>query len=565
MIGWTASALRDRLSGEDRERGSLPFLMLVMILSVALGAVLLTTVVSQARTSRFDESRIRSLDASQSGLDYALARIRGAVKSDDSSVGDAGKLPCFTTPAWTDASANGVQQFKVSVEYYRSNPSQLTTATRNSSRMTCSDAYGTYDAASNSRAPRYALITSEGRDTSRTGSGASKGRTLETTYVFQTNDVTISGGQFRIFPSGSTAYCMDAGAAPAVGTAVTLQVCSTSNPAADQQVFSYRSDLSIELVSTSNPPTPGLCLDTNPATHVANRPITLQRCSVADETPSDSTQTFVCPAGETPASFKLKNPDRTCRISDYNQQWSIDDNGHLRGALANQSDVDGFCIDAATQRAGQALLLQSCTGGTTDARQTWVPSPTAGAGAAGAGNNQIVNYAQFATCIDVTGNNVNATYTILYSCKQNPNSSKVSWNQKPVPSPALVQGPSTRRLITFTTGGTRYCLRSPLTLGGYPKLESCVTNPTADAFYWTLNQRYASNDSPATANELAYGERYTIKDSAGRCLGPGNNSDLHDGQYYKVVTAACDGSTAQKWNADPSRLKATLTNTREIG
>ena len=438
---------------------------------------------------------------------------------------------------------------------------------RATNKMICSASAGPYDPSAKTRTPRFAVITSTGVDNSVNGNGTSKGRTVETTYVFQTNDVNISGGQIRIFPtSGSAAnWCMDAGSNPAVGTAVSLQPCSTSNPPAAQQVFSYRSDLSIELVSSSAPPAAGLCLDTaDPTTHAAGRAIVLKRCAVADESVAQPSATFVCPAGYTPSTYSAAFPGRTCAVSPYSQQWSVDDNAHLRGALQDQSNTDGYCIDVASQAAGIALLLQSCTGGTTDNRQTWIPSPTTGAGMAGAGNKQLVNYYQFATCLDVTGQDVNASYLIAYTCKQNPNPSNVAWNQKFSPSVPLTKAP-TVTLLTTTTGGTTYCLRAPLADGGFPVLSSsCPASPTAsgaDNFRWTVYQRYATAATDAT--ELAYADRYTIKDSSGRCLDLGPNNDLLNGAYYKITTEQCDGSTAQKWNADPSKLKASLTNTRE--
>ena len=64
---------------------------------------------------------------------------------------------------------------------------------------------------------------------------------------------------------------MDAGSTvPAVGTKVVLRECSTSTPLLPQQVFAYRSDLSIQLVSSVTSALPaGLCLDTSPTTHAA--------------------------------------------------------------------------------------------------------------------------------------------------------------------------------------------------------------------------------------------------------------------------------------------------------
>ena len=67
----------------------------------------------------------------------------------------------------------------------------------------------------------------------------------------------------------------------------------------------------------------------------------------------------------------------------------------------------------------------------------------------------------------------------------------------------------------------------------------------------------------AAGNDLPYAQKYTLVDGAGRCLGPGPNSDLLNGQYVKAVVATCDGTTGQKWNANASLDAAKLTNTHE--
>ena len=70
--------------------------------------------------------------------------------------------------------------------------------------------------------------------------------------------------------------------------------------------------------------------------------------------------------------------------SPWNQQWSVNDNAHLEGAKSDKSTTDGFCINAPVQANGTGIVLAGCAGGVTDTAQTWVPSPTAGAGMAGA-------------------------------------------------------------------------------------------------------------------------------------------------------------------------------------
>ena len=116
--------------------------------------------------------------------------------------------------------------------------------------MICSTGYGTYDPVAKTATPRFAVIHSTGADGS--ASNNSKGRTIVTTYVFQTDDTNIPGGLIKLFPDGSgNEWCMDAGSSvPSVGTQIVLRACSTSTPLLPQQVFAYRSDLSIQLVSS---------------------------------------------------------------------------------------------------------------------------------------------------------------------------------------------------------------------------------------------------------------------------------------------------------------------------
>jgi hypothetical protein len=333
---------------------------------------------------------------------------------------------------------------------------------------------------------------------------------------------------------------MDAGSAtPTAQTPVLLRACSTATPPVPQQVFAYRSDLSIQLVSSVTATnTSGLCLDTNTTDHTSASTIVLAPCAIAD--PTKCADVTLC--------------------SPWNQQWSVDDSAHLQGAKPDKSDVDRWCINAANQADGVALSLLACTGNVSDTHQTWVPSPTAGAGMAGATNNQLVNYRQFASCLDVTGGDTSSSYLILYTCKQNPKPTKVLWNQKFTPSPALGTTP-TQVLLQTTKSGTTYCLVSPQTEGGYVTVSSpcpAGVGSAASTYRWTMYTTKAADGS-----DLPYRQRYTIVDGAGRCLALGSNSDLWNGQYTKAVTATCDGSTGQKWNASASLDASTMANTHE--
>jgi hypothetical protein len=531
------------------DEGSMALALLAVVITMLVGGLMLPMLVTQDRSSRFDTTRVHSLDSAQTGIDVVLGQIRAATRTDRNGNvwGDAGSLPCGPisgsangTSGGGDAASAGT--YSVSIAYYTADPSTA-------SKMLCAPGYGPYDPTTQSRTPRFARISSTGTD-GPPGNGGSAGRTVVTTYVFQTDDANIPGGIIRLFPDSSGGkWCMDAGSAtPAANTPVQLATCSSSTPPAAQQVFAYRQDLSIQLVSSVTDANPaGMCLDTASTPHAAGVGIVLKTCAVADVT---------------------RCSDITA-CSPWNQQWSVNDNAHIEGAKSDRSDPtkqfkDGFCIDAASQSA-VPLTLQPCAGSTQDSRQTWIPSPTTGAGMAGATYGQEVDFGQFGTCLDVTGQNPDSTYLIMYTCKQDPNPAQVTWNQVFKPSPALGTGPTHVLLKTIDNNGgggypnpTTFCLLSPGTAGGYVRVVTpCPASPTG-LYDWTV---YTLQDG--SGNDLPYKEKYQIVDSTGLCLAPGPNGDLYLGQYLKVVTAQCDGSTAQKWNANPSLDAARLTNSHE--
>ena len=85
---------RVRLDLRD-ERGSLPMLMMVMLVGVVLSTFMISVVVSQTTSTRFTTSREQALNAAQAGLDVALAQIRASTSAGD---GTLTTLPCWTPP-----------------------------------------------------------------------------------------------------------------------------------------------------------------------------------------------------------------------------------------------------------------------------------------------------------------------------------------------------------------------------------------------------------------------------------------------------------------------------------
>jgi hypothetical protein len=487
------------------------FYLVLAVVGLAIAALLVPLIISSSQTTRSDTSRTHALDAAQAGINVMLGEIRAAEVAD---VGTTTKLPCGNRAG--SVNTVGAAKYDVSVTYYTANP-----VTSGTQRMKCVAGYGTYDPVSKSFAPKFARIVSTGTDGPAT-SGSTPGRKLETTYVFKTSNVNIVGGQVRIFPAtGSTvSFCWDAGSAtPIARVAVTLKACAT--PSVPQQVFAYRSDLTLQLLSSVSATYPnGLCVDSSTRPAVSGAAIILDTCAALGSPP-------------------------------YYQQWSYNDFGGYTASLptsAATGALAGVCIVAANQASGQALTAGACTGNTTSPTQAWIPSPAVGAGAAQ--SPQLVNFQEFGRCIDVTGLNVNADHLIDYPCKQNPFPGAVTWNQR-FAAPGIPGGAtSATGRISTAPAAVPYCLTSPGTDSGLVVVRTCTgaANQT-----WTVY-----GDSSA----LPYSAKYTIVDSTGRCLGV---SDPRAGETWSWIDVEpCTGGSGQKWNAKADLSASVLQDTDEV-
>ena len=433
------------------ERGSLAMLLMVTVVGLALSGMLIPIVVGQDRGTLFDKTRVHALDAAQAGIDVSLGRIRAAIDP-STGIGDSAKLPCGPV----SGKVNGTgPSYTVTIDYFTIDPTQNPSAPR----MTCAEHYGTYYAGPPvAFTPSFARLTSVGTDGTAVN-GASKGRTLISTYVLKTSNTNIAGGVIRIYPASSDAdldqLCIDAGDDnPAAGTVVTMQVCSTTTPPIADQVFIYRSDLTIQQLSSITTTYPnGLCLDTA-APPTAGNTVKLNACSPLNSPP-------------------------------YTQQWSFNDWGAYQTGLPNSKN-DGvlgppnLCMNVASQTEGLQVNLATCVNSTTSATQAWIPQPSVGAGAAVA--PQWVNYLEFGRCLDVTNQNVNSDHLIDYPCKQNPFAGAVAWNQKfAMPTIAANQSSATGHVVT-TKSGVDYCLTKPAT-GLYVTVSPCGTSVSQN---WTV-------------------------------------------------------------------------------
>ena len=325
--------LRRRLQDD---RGSLPLAMLVMLVGLGLTAALAPAAIMQRRSTTFDSTRVHALHAAQTGVDVVVGKIRNATGSNG---GDPTKLPCTTdshtgvTTPITGPVDSGTASYSVTVQYFVSDPVAHPSAVA----MLCVPGQGTYDQASGSIVPSYAKITSNGLDSAATPDGGTAGRTLVSVYAFDVDNSNISGGIIRVYPSstdGSALWCLDTGSGtPTDGvTQLSLQPCSTTFPPAAQQVFAYRTDLSLQLVNSIGTVVNGvtyrygLCIDDS----TFNAGLTA---------PANGSALVLKQCGP------LGNPV-------WSQQWSFDDLQLAAGTDLQQRLAPATCPGSACRSAG---------------------------------------------------------------------------------------------------------------------------------------------------------------------------------------------------------------------
>jgi hypothetical protein len=438
VTGPDPSAHRSSVAAD--ERGSMAILMMVVIVGLMLSALLIPAIVTQARSSRFDSTRVQALNAAQSGIDVALGMLRASVSN---GIGDSGKLPCG--PLSGGVNGNSVAAYRVTIEYFTFDP--LVEPDNSSRAMRCVNGYGTFDTASGATTPGFARLTSTGTDGSATN-GSTAGRTLGTTYVFRTSNVSLLGGTITIGPVGKSPLCMDAGSAAApAGSAIVLQACSNSTPPAAQQVFAYRTDLTLQLLSSISAASPnGLCVTSPDLAGKPRSTVRLAQCAVLG-------------------------------AASYPSQWSYNEKGQFEAAQATSSStgaLSGLCLNVSSQTANQAISLGACG-------SSWLPAPAVGPGAAAL--PQWVNASEFSRCLHVPSQLLAGILLIDYPCQQNPFGGAKTWNQM-FKAPAVPVNQASVTGQIYTTNGTAQCLTSPRINGGYVTVWPCVAGNAQQN--WTI-------------------------------------------------------------------------------
>jgi hypothetical protein len=531
MMTW----IRRRVHND--ETGSLPLLMLVMLVGTLLTAAMMPVMLDMRTTTNFNVTRVRDLNAAQGATDAMIGKIRNAIGSNG---GDPSKLPCTRdshgsavvpmTGTISPADGRDIAYYSVTVDYYVADP----VTNPNTPAMKCVPGSGPYDSATDSVTPSYARIVATGTDSSTNVAGGTVGRTLTSIYSFEVDNSNISGSFIRIYPSGSdsTTWCLDAGDSPwtANVTTVSLQACADTYPDTAGQTFAYRSDLTLQLVgsigTTVNGTTyrTGLCIDisnfsSNNTQPASNSGLVLRQCGA------------------------LGSPV-------WSQQWSFDNYSSLQAPLsstASTGTLSGLCMTVGSHSAGASVLLKSCDSNINSTTDAWLPSPAVGAGAAVVAPDtyntavQWINLEQFGRCINDPGDQPSYGFVIVASCKQNPRRASVPTNQ------FFNYKTSTKQMINIS-GGQSYCLQSPLTVGGSASshiVKLALCNSSANNQKWTRTTPTSDPDTP-------YSQQYRLVDSSGQCLSVATVSVAGDtayNQWSKLVTDDCDQSTEQQWNA----------------
>lgn len=553
-------SLRTLVDDARGERGSLPMVMLVVLIGMALGAVLVPVLVTQIRSSSFLTSRQDDLAAAQSGVDFVVGRIRAAAPN---GTGDSSRIPCASSgvasgpgsPITGTVGSPGTGAYRVTVQYYLKDP----VVNPGQNPMTCVPGKGPYTPGADTNGtvtPGFARITSTGTAAGAGQGGRSQGRTIVSTYTFKTTNRNVAAGQIYLYKSDRSArLCLDAGSSPAPQTALTVQTCNPENAVTAQQLWAYRSDLTLQLVSSTNSYDNGLCIT---------------------PTGDGSNTQGGAPADGARVVLGLCNP---LGNPPFQEQWSLSDDTRFHASNSDTASTGTLSdyvlhVDGDLPSAGAPVYLA-------DPRKksnygVWVPNSQVGAGAAAA--PQLVNFAEFGRCLDLDSYQpkLNWDHILIYPCKQNPKSGAVLYNQK------FYYDATNRWLYNLLPDGKKYCLMSQQAEGKYVQFTLCddpggidgydytepnntyprVPNATAAKLIWTM--RDGSTDLP-------YSKRYIFVDSstdAQRCLGVGPpttyaNRGLYDPNDDWAVTATCDGSTAQKWNADPNVSSASINDITE--
>lgn len=518
------SHLESRLADHSDDRGvALLTALMFMLFATGLSLVLLSVILSQAVPAYTAEKNTRTVYAAQAGLQSALALVRSADAAPDASnnvYGNSADLPC-TANGNVAADGTGAT-YSVTVQYFTSDPTNTTAAWRAANMMPCSAGLSTV--------PKYAYVSSSGQDSAIPGStDATVGnRALSAIYKFKTTNINIEGGM--IYNSNSQ-FCMEAVTATAGSLIKFVPASQCLNTA--RQLWVYASDYELKLASTIAGGAAGLCITGPLAQGDSTQDALLQGCR------------------------SKTDPAR------WNQLWSWTGDYTWYGQknpVANGPSTYCLSADANNGSSLNSKQLKVKKDSCSSTTGTFTPTLSVGAGAAGYGTHQIVNYQEFGRCADVTNNVDTSSYMISYPCKQDPTGTGnyLNWNHKwyyTEPDESIGQTISDfQEIYIYNNSGAKKCLTSPTAGGVDVTFINCASSgATATRQQWKRVNKTGD-----------YSTSYLIVNSEGKCL-YADSANLHTDNFSsKVRVTTCSGSLSMKWNAPPTHVDATFGGYREV-
>lgn len=514
-----------RFDGSTRESGS-AMLMSVMFTVFAGGImlVLLSVLLSQMQSIQLAQKTTRTGYTAQAGIQAALSVLRSntqvvGIGASAKEYGDPTKLP-ETLTGTADGDDDSTLEYSVRIQYYTQDP------TNRDDAWLSANALPHPLSADPASQPKYALIVSSGADTAVPGLDESVGdRTVTALYTFTTTNANVAGGLIR---TPDAASCLMAGSATVGSTITTAPINSCTDDALN--LWIYDTDYRLKLASTTVGGA-ALCITgqkwvpTLTGTNNSTENATLQPC-----------------AGNASAFG--------------NQLWSWDDPGSWQGQTRGN-----------TLRTNRWLSVNGTTvvDGTAK-RSSFDPMPSVGAGAASASTSQLVNYQEFGRCLDVANNRISSGYLIAYPCKQDPTGTgaAVNWNHKWYYSePASPDVTSAPQAIWVRENEIRpHCLAARSGSGNTQVHATPCATPTIPASLNTQQRFIRNGDTQDTLTS------YTIQFAADTSLcltAVPQPAAVGAINWSRIHLMACNGSSAQKWNAPAITDGASLGGYKEIG
>ncbi|NYD20819.1 ricin-type beta-trefoil lectin domain protein [Kineococcus aurantiacus] len=487
------------------EGAALLLVMTSVLVTAALSVLVLGLVLSEMLPTRVQAKRTETLAVAQAGVDAATSQMRAAIgsyNSDNVPFGGKAKLPCSLT------GTVGTQSYKVSITYYDTDPTELSAAEQKIREVTCTAGSGTQ------YVPSHAVITSEGLAPAVKGQAADVGnRKVKALYSFELDNGNIAGGIMWSGPG--TKYCLQADSAT-VGAAVKYVAsasCAFNNV---KQMWVYHTDYTIVLASTWKGAR--LCLQGNTT---ADADVVLAAC----------------------------DPKKPAQL------WSYEGGARFKGQNSSNTDYGSRCLGTGSNVADDAIAGKPLRNGSCASNAEWgsfAPDPSVGAGAASYQTHQIVNYFEFGRCMDVTNEDINYSLMIIYPCKQDPSGgTKLKWNHKWFYT-ENVAGKQNIYVLQNNDASKKYCLTAS---------AASVADDNANLVFRTCDGR-VEQQFTRYYKMPDYADSYTFVDFTDRCLSVGPK--WNNGNFSRLVSAKCNGGSAQKWNAPQLISDPGVSGVREV-